>query len=59
MKRFTSDQNEGGPMPVWLEAGSERARDIYAHFGFRNMGEVQVKEVGTWGMIYTGNIDVS
>ncbi|KAI0901289.1 hypothetical protein F4806DRAFT_188310 [Annulohypoxylon nitens] len=59
MKRFASDQNEGGAMPVWLEAGSERARDIYAHFGFRNMGEVRVKGVGTWGMIYTGDIDVN
>ncbi|OTB13506.1 hypothetical protein K445DRAFT_304275 [Daldinia sp. EC12] len=58
MEKFTSDQNEGGAMPVWLEAGSERARDIYAHFGFREVGEVVTGGVKTWGMIYTGTIDL-
>ncbi|KAI0853878.1 hypothetical protein F5Y00DRAFT_269238 [Daldinia vernicosa] len=58
MERFTSDQNEGGAMPVWLEAGNERARDIYAHFGFREVGEIITGGVKTWGMIYTGNINV-
>ncbi|KAG4218801.1 hypothetical protein PC116_g32719 [Phytophthora cactorum] len=45
-------------MPVWLEAGSERARDVYAHFGFREVGEVVTGGVKTWGMIYTGTIDL-
>ncbi|KAI8960682.1 hypothetical protein F5Y11DRAFT_261607 [Daldinia sp. FL1419] len=58
IERFTSDQNEGGAMPVWLEAGNERARSIYAHFGFREVGEVVTGGVKTWGMIYTGNIDL-
>ncbi|KAK6955921.1 hypothetical protein Daesc_003568 [Daldinia eschscholtzii] len=58
MEKFTSDQNEGGAMPVWLEAGSERARDVYAHFGFREVGEVVTGGVKTWGMIYTGTIDL-
>ncbi|KAI1372273.1 hypothetical protein F4677DRAFT_449588 [Hypoxylon crocopeplum] len=58
MDRFTSDENEGGAMPVWLEAGSERARDVYAHFGFRDVGEIEVEGVKTWGMIYTGNIRI-
>ncbi|KAI1457840.1 hypothetical protein F4805DRAFT_426547 [Annulohypoxylon moriforme] len=56
IERFTSDRNEGGPMPVWLEAGNEQARDVYAHFGFREVGEVQFQGIKTWGMIYTGNI---
>ncbi|KAI0181631.1 hypothetical protein GGR52DRAFT_46943 [Hypoxylon sp. FL1284] len=58
MERFTSDQNEGGPMPVWLEAGSEQARAVYAHYGFRDVGEMDIRGIKTWGMIYTGNIDV-
>ncbi|XXG97342.1 hypothetical protein Hte_003639 [Hypoxylon texense] len=58
MKRFTSEQNEGGPMPVWLEAGSEQARAVYIHYGFRDVGEMDIKGVKTWGMIYTGNMDV-
>lgn len=58
IERFTSDQNEGGPMPVWLEAGSERARAIYAHYGFRDAGEMDIKGIKTWGMIYTGNIEI-
>ncbi|KAI1411275.1 hypothetical protein F5Y13DRAFT_166079 [Hypoxylon sp. FL1857] len=58
IERFTSDQNKGGPMPVWLEAGSDRARAIYAHFGFREVGEVEVRGIKTWGMIYTGGIDI-
>ncbi|KAI1389044.1 uncharacterized protein F4822DRAFT_267942 [Hypoxylon trugodes] len=57
IERFTSEQNEGGPMPVWIEAGSEHARAIYAHFGFREVGVIKVGDIKTWGMIYTGNID--
>lgn len=45
-------------MPVWLEAGSEQARAIYMHYGFRDVGEMDIQGVKTWGMIYTGNIDV-
>ncbi|KAI0830427.1 hypothetical protein F5Y06DRAFT_206432 [Hypoxylon sp. FL0890] len=51
IERFTSDQNEDGPMPVWLEAGSDRARAIYAHYGFREVGEVEANGIKTWGMI--------
>ncbi|KAI0130957.1 hypothetical protein F4814DRAFT_404328 [Daldinia grandis] len=58
MERFTSDQNEGGPMPVWLEAGNERARNIYAHLGFREVGEIVTGGIKTWGMMYTGNINI-
>ncbi|KAI2467283.1 hypothetical protein F4781DRAFT_402760 [Annulohypoxylon bovei var. microspora] len=58
IEQFTSDQNEGGPMPVWLEAGSEQARAVYAHFGFRDVGEIDVGGVMTWCMMYTGDIDV-
>ncbi|OTA98685.1 hypothetical protein M426DRAFT_103911 [Hypoxylon sp. CI-4A] len=58
IERFTSDQNEGGPMPVWLEAGSSKSRSVYAHFGFRDAGECIISGVKTWGMIYTGNIDL-
>ncbi|OTA79452.1 hypothetical protein M434DRAFT_402071 [Hypoxylon sp. CO27-5] len=58
IERFTSDQNEGGPVPVWLEAGSDRARTVYAHFGFREVGEIEVNGIKTWGMIYTGNINI-
>ncbi|RYP76019.1 hypothetical protein DL770_007297 [Monosporascus sp. CRB-9-2] len=54
MKKFTSvDQNEG-PIPVWLEAGSEQAKAVYAHFGFREVGVWEVRGIKTWGMIYTG-----
>lgn len=45
-------------MPVWLEAGSEQARAVYAHFGFREVGEINIRGIKTWGMIYTGNIDI-
>ncbi|KAI0384815.1 hypothetical protein F5Y04DRAFT_221627 [Hypomontagnella monticulosa] len=58
IERFTSNENEGGPMPVWLEAGSEQARAVYAHFGFREVSEMDIRGIKTWGMIYTGNIDI-
>ncbi|RYP11960.1 hypothetical protein DL765_007539 [Monosporascus sp. GIB2] len=38
MKKFTSVDQDEGPIPVWLEAGSEQARAVYAHFGFREVG---------------------
>ncbi|KAI2632202.1 hypothetical protein GGR54DRAFT_634968 [Hypoxylon sp. NC1633] len=58
IERFTSEHNEGSAMPVWLEAGSEQARDVYAHFGFRDVGEIEVGGIKTWAMVYTGNIDI-
>ncbi|KAI1135378.1 hypothetical protein F5Y05DRAFT_180846 [Hypoxylon sp. FL0543] len=58
IERFTSDQNQGGPMPVWLEASSDKARAVYAHFGFRDVGETEVRGIKTWCMIYTGSIDI-
>lgn len=27
-------------LPAWLEATNEHARDVYAHFGFKVVGEV-------------------
>ncbi|RYP72012.1 hypothetical protein DL771_004481 [Monosporascus sp. 5C6A] len=54
MKKFTSADQDEGPLPVWLEAGSERARAVYAHFGFREVGVWEVRGIKTWGMIYTG-----
>ncbi|KAI1106500.1 hypothetical protein F4804DRAFT_31422 [Jackrogersella minutella] len=59
IERFASHQNEGGPMPVWLVAGNAQARAVYAHFGFRDVGEIDVNGIKTWGMVYTGNIDVN
>jgi len=44
---------------VWLEAGSERARDVYGYLGFRVVDEIVVGEdehgngIKTWCMIYT------
>ncbi|KAL7624175.1 hypothetical protein AAE478_005732 [Parahypoxylon ruwenzoriense] len=60
MRRWTSagGDREGGVTPVWLEAGNERARDVYTHFGFREVGEVEIQGVKTWGMIYTGDIEL-
>ncbi|CAJ2511362.1 Uu.00g069870.m01.CDS01 [Anthostomella pinea] len=61
MRRFVEREIEVeggmaiGPAPVWLEAGSERARDVYAHFGFRVVDAVETAGVKTWGMIYTGD----
>lgn len=43
--------------PVWCEAGSDQARGVYAHFGFKVVGKMVVKEIPTWGMIYTGSED--
>ncbi|RYP43370.1 hypothetical protein DL768_009964 [Monosporascus sp. mg162] len=54
MKKFTSVDQDDGPIPVWLEAGSEQAKAVYAHFGFREVGAWEVRGIKTWGMIYTG-----
>ncbi|KAI1076402.1 hypothetical protein F5B20DRAFT_572851 [Whalleya microplaca] len=53
MRDFASKDN--GPVPVWLEAGSPRARDVYAHYGFRVVGVVEVGGIEAWGMPYTGD----
>jgi hypothetical protein len=49
-------EEEGAP--IWLEAGNERARDVYAAFGFRPVGVTWCNEMGvegegicTWGMV--------
>ncbi|RYP72663.1 hypothetical protein DL769_004405 [Monosporascus sp. CRB-8-3] len=57
MKKFTSVYQEEGLIPVWLEAGNEQARAVYAHFGFREVGVWEVRGIKTWGMIYTGKPD--
>ncbi|RYP34120.1 hypothetical protein DL767_004455 [Monosporascus sp. MG133] len=54
MKKFTSVDQDEGPIPVWLEAGSEQAKAVYAHFGFREVGVWEVRGIKAWGMIYTG-----
>lgn len=40
-------------VPVWLEAGSSRVREIYRHFGFRDVedGEIVVNGISTFCMI--------
>lgn len=51
--------DEAGMPAVWLEAGSPRARDVYAYLGFRVVGEVTIGQedggdgVKTWCMMYT------
>ncbi|KAK7750790.1 hypothetical protein SLS62_007343 [Diatrype stigma] len=53
LERFTSEDGEGGPAPIWLETDTERARSIYAHFGFREVGAWEVRGVKIWAMMYT------
>ena len=52
--KFTSADAVGGPVPVWLEAGSGRSRVVYGHLGFREVGAWVVGGVPNWGMIHTG-----
>lgn len=54
VQRFTSPDADGGPVPVWLEAGSERSRAVYAHLGFSEAGSWEAGGVKNWGMIYVG-----
>jgi hypothetical protein len=49
---------EAEGMPIWLEAGNERARDVYAAFGFKAVGVTWTNKSGvegegipTWGMV--------
>ena len=50
----TSPDAVGGPVPVWLEAGSGRSRAVYEHLGFREVGAWEVGGVPNWGMVYVG-----
>lgn len=59
MEKFTSEHQEGGPIPIWLEAGTEQAKSVYAHYGFREVGAWEVRGVKTWAMIYTGKPESS
>ena len=54
VQRFTSPDADGGPAPVWLEAGSERSRAVDAHLGFSEVGAWEAGGVKNWGMIYVG-----
>ncbi|KAI1496163.1 hypothetical protein F5X99DRAFT_422334 [Biscogniauxia marginata] len=62
MRRVTGEEDGDGLEewergPVWLEAGNETARDVYAHFGFRVVHIIEVMGIRTYGMIYTGNLE--
>lgn len=54
MEKLTSRDGEGGPAPIWLETDTERARSVYAHFGFREVGAWEVRGIRVWAMMYTG-----
>jgi len=50
-------------VPISLQAGSPRARDVYAYFGFRVVGVVhsamagEEKSVPTWTMVYNWPVE--
>ncbi|KAI1337676.1 hypothetical protein F5Y15DRAFT_150703 [Xylariaceae sp. FL0016] len=44
-----------GPVPVELCASSRRARDVYEHLGFEEVGCFETSGRKSWLMIYTGS----
>ncbi|KAH7020902.1 uncharacterized protein B0I36DRAFT_26618 [Microdochium trichocladiopsis] len=57
MDEVCSAQTPGGAAPIWLVAGGQKARDMYEHFGFQEVGRIDVAELPLWGMMYTAGLD--
>ncbi|KXJ89835.1 hypothetical protein Micbo1qcDRAFT_212338 [Microdochium bolleyi] len=57
MDEFCSGDTEGGAVPIWLVAGGQKARDMYEHFGFRDVGCLHIAGLPLWAMLYTAGLD--
>lgn len=57
MDEVCSRQTKGGAAPIWLIAGGRKARDMYEHFGFKEVGEIDVSGLKLWGMLYTAGLN--
>ncbi|KAJ1324863.1 hypothetical protein MN608_09568 [Microdochium nivale] len=57
MDECCSRETEGGAVPIWLVAGGQKARDMYEHFGFRDVGCMYIEDLPLWAMLYTAGLD--